>query len=103
MNDSAEAQKDVIKTVTKTLNNMPFERLLTLFLKGACRHTGIPGQGDLELEAVKIECVALDTYRFSFRVVSECPVERGSWVVANTIEVMSVAAPVWGHIGGAYL
>ncbi len=100
MSSSIEVPAPTLTMLTTILYNMPFEKLLTLFLKGACRHTSIPGAKDLELESVKLECVALDTYRFTFRIVHECLDERGSWVVDKTIEVMSVAAPVWGHIGG---
>ena len=100
MSSSIEVPAPTLTMLTTILYNMPFEKLLTLFLKGACRHTSIPGSKDLELESVKLECVALDTYRFTFRIVHECLDERGSWVVDKTIEVVSVAAPVWGHIGG---
>lgn len=89
MSNSIEVPEPIITRLTSALCNMSFEELLSLFLKGACRHTSISGVTDLELEAVKMECVALDTYRFTFRIVHECLDERGSWVVDKTIEVMS--------------
>ncbi len=102
MSNSIEVPARVSSYLINTLNRMPFEQLLTLFLKGACRHTGIPNTGELnlELEAVKLECIALDTYKFTFRVIHECPDDRTHYVVDKTIEVLSVAAPVWGRIGG---
>ncbi len=102
MSNSVEVPARVLSYLMNTLNRMPFDRLLTLFLKGACRHTGIPNTGELnlELEAVKLECIALDTYKFTFRVIHECPDDRTHYVVDKTIEVLSVAAPVWGRIGG---
>jgi NADPH-dependent 7-cyano-7-deazaguanine reductase QueF len=102
MSNSVEVPARVLSYLTNTLNRMPFEQILTLFLKGACRHTGISNTGELnlELEAVKLECIALDTYKFTFRVIHECPDDRTHYVVDKTIEVLSVAAPVWGYIGG---
>lgn len=101
MSNRIEVPDTILSYLTNTLNRMPFEQLLTLFLKGACRHTGIPNTGELnlELEAVKLECIALDTYKFTFRVIHECPDDRTHYVVDKTLEVLSVAAPVWGNIG----
>jgi NADPH-dependent 7-cyano-7-deazaguanine reductase QueF len=102
MSKSIEVPAKVLSYLDTTLNNMPFEKLLTLFLKGACRHTGIPNTGELnlELEAVKLECIALNTYKFTFRIIHECPDDRTHYVVDKTIEVLSVAARLWGFIGG---
>jgi hypothetical protein len=96
MSNSIEVPEPIITRLTSVLCSMSFEKLLSLFLKGACRHTSILGVTDFELEAVKLECVALDTYRFTFQIVHECLDERGSWVVDKTIEAVAVGLPTRG-------
>lgn len=99
MSKDIEIPTEVMKYLENILCEMPFDKILTLFLKGACRHTRIP-HSRLELEAVALECVALNTYKFKFRIVQECPDDRGSWTVVRNIEVLAVAAAVWAQMAG---